>query len=183
MKSFLKKKTATTTHKNPATPKTNPQPPIGGFPQKNPGGKRFLLQAFQVGRHLGLRPFERVVCFDIEKSNEVFCVRDTPLKTTLLLKLSMVLLQMIHFLLSPGSFLDIRCNFRRGYVKKGLQKAGRSVGVLIPFLEVPSWRHPGKKKQKKILKRSFFVEAFSIIGHITSIWFMAQKFLSQKIRY
>jgi len=34
---------------------------IGVFPQKT-GGNRFLLQAFQVGRHLGLRPFEEMWC-------------------------------------------------------------------------------------------------------------------------
>ena len=50
-------------------------------------------------------------------------------------------------------------------MKKGLQKAGHSVGVLIPFLEVPSWRHLEKKKPEKIIFCGGFLHHWSYHIH------------------
>ena len=199
MKSFPKKKQLPQPTNTQLPPKQTPNHPLVFFPQKNPGGEKVpsaSCPSWQTSRPPTFRG--DVVCFDIEKSHEVFGVRDTPLKFNMetqkwrlgrcfsfsngwfsdsmfvfwgvysMSPKNNSLAESVIFFASDDSFSfeswsifwDIRCNFRRGYVKKDLQKAGPSVGVLIPFLEVPSWRHLAKKNTKKDPEKIIFCGGF-----------------------
>lgn len=187
MKSFLKKKHSYHNPQKPSYPqKTNPQPPIPlvFFPKK-PG---------ETGSFCKLSKLADISASDLSRRCGVFRHRKIPwrfLCKGYVYSMSPgnnFLAEIVNGFASDDSFSfeswSIFGTFVVIFAGVMWRKVFKKLVILLVFWFLFLRYQAGDILRKKNLKRSFFVEAFSIIGHITSIiWFMARKFLSLKIRY